>query len=52
LGAAQVAGIEFCATGAMAGIFFAWMDSPFRPWTTRNSSSLMIGGCEALLYAV
>jgi hypothetical protein len=26
----QVAGLAFCVVGAIAGIFFAWMDSPFR----------------------
>jgi hypothetical protein len=34
----QVAGLAFCAVGAMAGIFFAWLDSPFRIASSRALS--------------
>jgi hypothetical protein len=33
----QVAGIAFCAVGAIAGIFLAWMDSPFRQLSSHSS---------------
>jgi hypothetical protein len=34
----QLAGIAFCAVGAIAGIFFAWMDSPFRQLSSHSIS--------------
>ena len=34
----QVALIVFCAEGAIAGIFFAWMDSPFRQLSSHSIS--------------
>jgi hypothetical protein len=30
----QVAGLAFCAVGAIAGIFFAWIDSPTRQFAS------------------
>jgi hypothetical protein len=34
----QVAGIAFCAAGAIAGIFFAWIDSPYRQLSLHSVS--------------
>jgi hypothetical protein len=34
----QVAAIAFCAVGAIAGVFFAWMDSPFRQLSSHSVS--------------
>jgi hypothetical protein len=34
----QVAGLAFCAVGAIAGIFFAWMDSPVREFSSHYVS--------------
>ncbi len=34
----QVAAIAFCAVGAIAGIFLAWMDSPFRQLSSHSVS--------------
>ena len=34
----QLAGIAFCAVGAIAGIFLAWMDSPFRRLSSHSVS--------------
>jgi hypothetical protein len=34
----QVAGIAFCVVGAIAGIFFAWLDSPFRQLSSHSVS--------------
>jgi hypothetical protein len=33
-----VAGFTFCAVGAIAGVFFAWLDSPFRIATSHALS--------------
>jgi hypothetical protein len=33
-----VAGLTFCAVGAIAGGFFAWLDSPFRVATSHALS--------------
>ena len=35
----QVAGLAFCAVGAIAGIFFAWMDSPFRQLSSHSMAN-------------
>jgi hypothetical protein len=44
----QVAGLAFCAVGAIAGIFFAWLDSPFRiPRRIRR-----MGRCSQYIFAV
>jgi hypothetical protein len=37
----QVAGIAFCANGAIVGIFFAWMDSPFRQLSSHSISGVV-----------
>jgi protein-S-isoprenylcysteine O-methyltransferase Ste14 len=34
----EVAGVAFCAVGAIAGIFFAWIDSPFRQLSSHSVS--------------
>jgi hypothetical protein len=34
----QVAAIAFCAAGAIAGVFFAWLDSPFRQISSHSVS--------------
>lgn len=34
----QVAGIAFCAVGAIAGVFFAWMDTPLRQMSSHSIS--------------
>lgn len=34
----QIAGIAFCAVGAIAGVFFAWMNSPFRQLSSHSIS--------------
>jgi hypothetical protein len=34
----QLAGIAFCAVGAIAGIFLAWMDSPLRQLSSHSVS--------------
>jgi hypothetical protein len=36
----QVAGIAFCAIGAIVGNFFAWMDSPFRQLSSHSISEV------------
>ena len=36
----RVAGIAFCAVGAIAGILFAWMDSPFRQLSSHSISGV------------
>jgi len=36
----QVAGIAFCAIGAIVGNFFAWMDSPFRQLSSHSISGV------------
>lgn len=34
----QIAGAMCCVVGAMAGVFFAWMESPFRRIANSNIS--------------
>jgi hypothetical protein len=34
----QVAGVIACLVGAIAGIFFAWMESPFRSMSVHTIS--------------
>lgn len=34
----QVAGIAFCVLGTITGVFFAWMDSPFRQLSSHSLS--------------
>jgi hypothetical protein len=36
----QVAGIAFCAIGAIVGIFFAWTDTPFRQLSSHSISGV------------
>jgi hypothetical protein len=34
----QVAGVAFCTVGAIVGVFFAWLDSPFRQMSSHSVS--------------
>jgi hypothetical protein len=34
----QVAGIALCLVGAIAGVFFAWIESPFRQMSSHSIS--------------
>ncbi|MGZ3519308.1 MAG: hypothetical protein ACXVAM_19435 [Vulcanimicrobiaceae bacterium] len=46
----QVAGIAFCAVGAIAGVFFAWMDSPFRQLSSHSISGEWADAASVFLH--
>jgi hypothetical protein len=46
----QAAGIAFCIAGAIAGIFFAWMDSPVRQLSSHALSGEWANPTNAFLF--
>jgi hypothetical protein len=45
----QVAGASFCAVGAIAGVFFAWLDSPFRQLSSHSLSGEWSNAADVFL---
>jgi hypothetical protein len=45
----QVAGIVFCVVGAIAGIFFAWLDSPLRILSSHSVSGQWANASDTFL---
>lgn len=45
----QVAAIAFCALGAIGGVLFAWMDSPFRQMSAHSISGEWANGTNVFM---